>query len=66
MPTLVHGFERRSPNVVSDVCRTLLSGSIAVRVVTFVLFVMYQPSLWDGSELKLGRPWDALRRGLAR
>lgn len=33
-----------------------------VRAVTAVVFVAYQPSFWDGSELKLGRPWDRLRQ----
>lgn len=33
-----------------------------VRVVFAVAFLAYQPSFWDGSENRLGRPWDRLRQ----
>ena len=39
----------------------LLSGIWFVRATAILCFVAYQPSFWDGSEKRLGRPWDWLR-----
>ena len=39
----------------------LARDSIIARVLAALAVIAYQPSFWDGSERKLGRPWDALR-----
>ena len=48
--------------VVAAIVAYLLRHILAFRVITAVAFLAYQPSFWDGSELKLGRPWDRLRQ----
>lgn len=39
----------------------LARDSSIARVLAALAAIAYQPSFWDGSERKLGRPWDALR-----
>ena len=44
--------------LVATIVAYCLRDILAVRVVTAIAVLAYLPSFFDGSELKLGRPWD--------